>query len=170
MNARYVHTNLVARDWRRLARFYHEVFGCQPVPPERDLSGPWLEDATGVPGVRIRGIHLRLPGHGKKGPTLEIFEYEPSVERPVSAPNRPGFGHVAFAVDQVGVPVMLWSRPGAEPLASLLTFRFPARAPLPLSMPPTQRATSWNCNPGRRGASSGDHQALGRDCRGGVDC
>ncbi len=102
MNARYVHTNLVARDWKRLARFYHEVFGCQPVPPERDLSGAWLDDATGVPGVRIRGIHLRLPGYGEQGPTLEIFEYQPGVEQPVSAPNRPGFGHVAFAVDKVG--------------------------------------------------------------------
>ncbi len=102
MNARYVHTNLVARDWRRLARFYHEVFGCQPLPPERDLSGPWLDDATGVPGVRIRGMHLRLPGYGEDGPTLEIFEYQPGMHRPVSAVNRPGFGHIAFAVDQVG--------------------------------------------------------------------
>jgi len=102
MNARYVHTNLVARDWKRLARFYHEVFGCQPVPPERDLSGAWLDDATGVPGVRIRGIHLRLPGYGEQGPTLEIFEYQPGVEQPASAPNCPGYGHIAFAVDQVG--------------------------------------------------------------------
>jgi len=28
--ARYVHTNLVALDWRRLAAFYVEVFGCWP--------------------------------------------------------------------------------------------------------------------------------------------
>src|SRR5678815_5648625 len=29
---RYVHTNLIARDWRALARFYEDVFGCVPVP------------------------------------------------------------------------------------------------------------------------------------------
>ena len=40
ITARYVHTNLIARDWRVLARFYQEVLGCVPVPPERDLSGP----------------------------------------------------------------------------------------------------------------------------------
>jgi predicted enzyme related to lactoylglutathione lyase len=25
---RYVHTNLIAADWQRLARFYCDVFGC----------------------------------------------------------------------------------------------------------------------------------------------
>ena len=27
---KYVHTNIVARDWRRLAVFYQDVFGCTP--------------------------------------------------------------------------------------------------------------------------------------------
>ncbi|MFN2155425.1 MAG: VOC family protein, partial [Anaerolineae bacterium] len=75
VRARYVHTNLVARDWRALAAFYERVFGCTPVPPERALSGPWLERATGLNEVQIRGVHLRLPGHGESGPTLEVFQY-----------------------------------------------------------------------------------------------
>jgi len=98
--AKYVHTNLVARDWRRLARFYQDVFACLPVPPERDLAGAEMEAGTGVPGTHLRGIHLRLPGGGD-GPTLEIFEYAehaPEVPRLV---NRPGFAHIAFAVDSV---------------------------------------------------------------------
>jgi predicted enzyme related to lactoylglutathione lyase len=99
--ARYVHTNLIARDWRKLARFYEGVFGCTPVPPERDLAGQWLEDGTGVPGAHIHGVHLRLPGHGADGPTLEIFQYDHEEERPETAVNRPGFGHIAFAVDDV---------------------------------------------------------------------
>src|SRR6185312_4186764 len=74
-NARYVHTNVVARDWRALARFYQEVFGCRPVGPERHLSGAELEAGTGIAGARIDGVHLRLPGGGDAGPTLEIFEY-----------------------------------------------------------------------------------------------
>lgn len=99
--ARYVHINLVARDWRALSRFYREVFGCVPVPPERDYSGPDLEAGTGVPGAALRGMHLRLPGTGDDGPTLEIFQYEPVAERQRPAVNRPGFGHIAFAVDHV---------------------------------------------------------------------
>jgi predicted enzyme related to lactoylglutathione lyase len=101
VNARYVHTNLIAQDWKRLAQFYERVFGCTPVPPERELAGQWLEDGTGVPGAEIRGIHLRLPGYGDAGPTLEVFQYNRQEQRPETAINRPGFAHIAFAVDDV---------------------------------------------------------------------
>ena len=72
--ARYVHTNLIARDWRRLAAFYESVLGCTPLPPERDYSGPVFDAGTGVMGVRLTGMHVRLPGD-TSGPTLEIFNY-----------------------------------------------------------------------------------------------
>ena len=98
---RYVHTNLVARDWRRLAAFYVEVFGCVPEPPERDLSGGWLDRATGIEGAHIWGTHLRLPGCGDDGPTLEVFQYEQETDADTPAPNRPGLGHLAFEVEDV---------------------------------------------------------------------
>jgi catechol 2,3-dioxygenase-like lactoylglutathione lyase family enzyme len=101
MAARFVHVNLVARDWRKLAAFYERLFDCQPVPPERDLQGPWLERATGLAGAHIRGVHLRLPGGGERGPTLEIFEYQPQLPAPPGEVNRPGLGHLAFAVEDV---------------------------------------------------------------------
>ena len=101
--ARFGHVNLVAADWRSLADFYQRVFGCVFVPPERDLSGPVLEAGTGIPGATIRGAHLRLPGLGQDGPTLEIFQYGTGPERPSTAINRPGFGHIAFAVSDVAV-------------------------------------------------------------------
>jgi predicted enzyme related to lactoylglutathione lyase len=101
VRAKYVHTSLVAKDWKRLAAFYERVFGCTPKPPERDMSGEWLEAATGVPGARIRGVHLRLPGYGDEGPTLEIFQYSRPTDQQKTAVNRPGFAHIAFAVDDV---------------------------------------------------------------------
>jgi predicted enzyme related to lactoylglutathione lyase len=101
IDARFGHVNLVAADWRALADFYERVFGCVFVPPERDLSGPVLEAGTGVAGATIRGAHLRLPGLGDGGPTLEIFQYGSGPERPPTAINRPGFGHIAFAVPDV---------------------------------------------------------------------
>jgi predicted enzyme related to lactoylglutathione lyase len=100
-DARFVHVNIVVRDWKGLAQFYEEVFGCERVPPERSLSGRWLEDATTVPGARIRGVHLRLPGYGGDGPTLELFEYNRQEEGAETAINRPGFAHIAFAVEDV---------------------------------------------------------------------
>ena len=99
--ARYVHTNLTTRDWRRLARFYCDVFGCVPKPPERDLSGPWLDALTALKDAHLNGIHLCLPGFGPDGPTLEIFSYEVLEEAARPVVNRPGFGHLAFLVDDV---------------------------------------------------------------------
>lgn len=101
MKAKYVHTNIIARDWEKLAQFYIDVFGCEPAPPERDHNGAWIDRVTGIKDVRIRGIHLRLPGY-EDGPTLEIFSYNKqpeSIEQP--AVNRPGLAHIAFLVDDV---------------------------------------------------------------------
>ena len=98
--AKMTHVNVIARDWRRLAAFYETVFGCVRVPPERDLAGPWLDAATGIPGAHIRGVHLRFPGNAD-GPTLEIFQYDQPATGPAAAVNRPGYGHLALAVEDV---------------------------------------------------------------------
>ena len=101
MKVKYKHTNIVARDWRKVAEFYEQVLGCEPVPPERASAGEWVERLTGVPDAAVRGIHLRLPGYGDDGPTLEIFQYNKAEDRPETAINRPGFAHLAFEVENV---------------------------------------------------------------------
>jgi predicted enzyme related to lactoylglutathione lyase len=126
--ARYVHTNLIARDWRALARFYQDVLGCVPVPPERDLSGTGMDAGTGIPGAHLRGMHLRLPGRGDDGPTLEVFTYDGLLERPPTAVNRPGFGHIAFSVEDVA-----WARDevlaaGGKPVGEVVTVTLPGGA------------------------------------------
>jgi predicted enzyme related to lactoylglutathione lyase len=98
---RYLHTKLVARDWQRLAAFYERVFGCVRVLPERHLNGESMERGSGVAGARIDGVHLRLPGFGAEGPTLEVFQYSQNVDAPAPVANRVGFGHIAFEVDDV---------------------------------------------------------------------
>ncbi len=97
----YVHTNIIARDWKALAEFYVRVFGCEQVGPERDLSGSWVDRLTGIRDCRIRGIHLALPGYIEV-PTLEIFSYEPE-SRLSGSKTLNGFGlaHIAFHVDSV---------------------------------------------------------------------
>lgn len=98
---KYVHTNLVAKDWRKLSEFYIAVFDCKPTYPERDLSGEWIDKITNITNVKIRGIHLTLPGY-EDGPTLEIFEYQPnSLRNQMNRINNQGFGHIAFHVDSV---------------------------------------------------------------------
>ena len=101
MATRFAHTNIIAHDWRKLAKFYTEVFDCIFMPPERNQSGQWLEDATAVADAQLQGVHLLLPGYGETGPTLEIFSYKNNIAGPESVANLTGFGHIAFEVDNV---------------------------------------------------------------------
>jgi predicted enzyme related to lactoylglutathione lyase len=101
MNIKYVHTNIISEDWKKLAQFYIDVLKCTPVPPERSLSGDWLDKGTGVKNAELNGIHLRLPGYGENGPTLEIFQYTKMEEKPEPTANRKGLGHIAFKVENI---------------------------------------------------------------------
>ncbi len=99
--AKFGHVNVTGRDWRRLAQFYMDLFGMELVPPERDYRGPDLEAATRVAGAHLTGAHLRLPGHGDAGPTLEIYQYDAvEASRPPRV-DRAGWGHLAFQVPDV---------------------------------------------------------------------
>jgi predicted enzyme related to lactoylglutathione lyase len=101
MAVKYVHTNLVTRDWQGLAEFYINVFACKAKPPERDLKGAWVDSLTSLKNVHIRGIHLLMPGYGRSGPTLEIFQYSRRRRRTLPQTDQPGLGHIAFAVTNV---------------------------------------------------------------------
>ncbi|PKQ15717.1 MAG: glyoxalase [Actinobacteria bacterium HGW-Actinobacteria-7] len=118
---RYAHTNIVARDWRSLAAFYERLFGCVPVPPERDYSGPELEAGTGVAGASMAGVHLRLPGHGDSGPTLEIYSYTPPTESIKPAVSRPGFAHLSFEVSSVEEAREQVLAAGGRPVGEIVT-------------------------------------------------
>lgn len=98
---KYVHTNIISKDWRKLADFYTKVFECVIVPPERNQSGDWLSKGTGVPNASLKGAHLRLPGYGENGPTLEIYQYSNTEDLAAINPNTRGFGHIAFEVTDV---------------------------------------------------------------------
>ena len=129
---RYAHTNLIAHDWQRLADFYTQVFACAPVRSERDHHGPHIDALTALPGARIRGRHLRLPGHGEGGPTLEIFTYDQTQPLLPSALNRPGFAHLAFEVPDVEAKrkeIFSW---GGKDVGQLVTLDIPGAGLLTL--------------------------------------
>jgi catechol 2,3-dioxygenase-like lactoylglutathione lyase family enzyme len=119
--AKYVHTNLIADDWRALADFYQKIFGCLPVPPERDLQGATIDAGTGIPGAHICGMHLSLPGYAEGGPTLEIFHYDPQAERGDPRVNRPGFGHIAFSVPDVAAARQIVLQAGGKPVGEVVS-------------------------------------------------
>ena len=98
---RYVHTNIISGDWKKLSKFYIEVFGCKLVPPVRKQEGQWLERGTGLNDAKLEGAHLLLPGWGEDGPTLEIHQYSVIESQNAINPNRRGYAHIAFEVDDL---------------------------------------------------------------------
>ena len=101
MPTRYAHINIIAHDWRKLCEFYEQVFDCTPYSSERDHHGKHIDALTGMPGIRVQGRHLCVPGHGEKGPTIEIFTFSDNGEDHPRPLNRPGFSHIAFEVDNI---------------------------------------------------------------------
>lgn len=101
MNIKFGHTNIITTDWEKLADFYIKVFACIPVPPKRGHSGAWLDKGTGVLNSHFQGVHLRLPGQGDNGPTLEIYQYSEIKKSEKALPNKQGFSHIAFQVENI---------------------------------------------------------------------
>lgn len=98
---KYSHTNLISTDWKKISKFYMDVFGCVPCGPVRKLSGKAVEDGTSVASANIEGIHLLLPGYGEGGPTLEIFQYSDILPQTETLANTKGFTHIAFEVSDL---------------------------------------------------------------------
>lgn len=122
---RYVHTNIIARDYRKLADFYIEVFGCEDVFAKRDLKGKWIDTGTGIGDVHIEGVHLRLPGYGENGPTLEIFQYNKSIPQEIKSINREGLAHIAFRVDDVAKSLQAVLQAGGGQLSEIVREHLP---------------------------------------------
>jgi catechol 2,3-dioxygenase-like lactoylglutathione lyase family enzyme len=130
---RYAHTNVMANDWKKLQDFYVQVFGCEPVSSERDHKGEKFEALTALgTGASFQGRHLRLPGHGERGPTLEIFQSNRNEPTLPSSLVRPGFAHLAFEVPDVAAKreeVLKW---GGRDIGQLVTLDIPGAGKLTL--------------------------------------
>ena len=120
MKTKFSHVNIISRDWRKLANFYIDVFDCTPKPPERDLAGKWVDELTDLSDTTIKGMHLILPGYEKDSPTLEIFEYNENIENQDKNINLEGFGHIAFAVDDVEEKLNLLLENGGTTVGKLI--------------------------------------------------
>ena len=98
---KFVHTNIIAKDWKKLSQFYQNVFDCKPAGLRRDLSGEWLEKLTGIKNARLVGEHLALPGYDGELPTLEIYSYGETIQENETPINYSGIRHIAFEVEDI---------------------------------------------------------------------
>lgn len=129
---RYAHTNIMANDWKHLQEFYCKVFGCEPVSSERSHEGPTFEALTNLPGGSFRGRHLRLPGYGERGPTLEIFQSNQNDPSLATRLVRPGFAHIAFEVPDVAAKRTEVTKWGGKDVGQLVTLDIPGAGKLTL--------------------------------------
>lgn len=121
---RYVHTNIIAKDLKKLINFYKTVLHCKSISETRDLRGEWLDAMTGLKEAHITGEHLLLPGYGDSHPTLEIFSYD-SMKNAIPAEiNRPGIAHLAFEVDDVAKTLDEIISAGGSTLGELVTTKY----------------------------------------------
>ena len=132
MPTRYAHVNIIAEDWKRLCDFYEQVFDCVPVSSERDHHGPHIDTLTSEPGLRIRGQHMRVPGHGNDGPTIEIFTASKNAEDSPKRLTRSGFAHLAFEVDDVDSRRSQIKELGGDDYGDLVTIDIPGAGKLTL--------------------------------------
>jgi catechol 2,3-dioxygenase-like lactoylglutathione lyase family enzyme len=116
---RYAHTNIAAKNWKSLSDFYIKVLECSVKPPQRNLTGTWLDNATGLTGAHLEGVHLTLPGYEDNAPTLEIFTYKDMEENNPIMANHTGFTHIAFEVDDVDQTLKLAIENGGRMLGQV---------------------------------------------------
>jgi catechol 2,3-dioxygenase-like lactoylglutathione lyase family enzyme len=91
------HFSIACSDAERSLAFYRDHFGLEVYSDRVVEPGGFVERVTGVPGARLRIVHLR--GHGYN---LELLEYQtPRGEPRAREPNDAGSAHVCFVSDDV---------------------------------------------------------------------
>jgi catechol 2,3-dioxygenase-like lactoylglutathione lyase family enzyme len=91
------HFELSTQDPERAIAFYRDVFGMELVSDREVEAGGFVEQVTGVPGARVRIVHLR--GYGFN---FELLHYlEPGGDTRAREPNHTGSGHLCFITDDL---------------------------------------------------------------------
>ena len=91
------HINLVVADLGRSRAFYGGLLGMR-VTYETVLTGPWIEEVVGLPGVTAQCVFLMPDGGGCR---IELLQYDAPQGLTLpesSAPNTHGLRHFALEV------------------------------------------------------------------------
>ncbi|MDO4941864.1 MAG: VOC family protein [Lachnospiraceae bacterium] len=98
--SKLLHVNMNAKDWKKLAAFYEEVFGCVQAPPAKEITGDYAAELTGLQGAEIHGMTMIFPDD-PNGAQLEIFQYNIQDDSASGAINMTGLGHIAVDVEDI---------------------------------------------------------------------
>ena len=100
------HLNVVVADIAASTRFYQTLFGLT-VTLDCELSGPWFEAVTGIPGARA---HCVILAGADPGFRVELLRYLAPPGRPEPATSRlatEGLRHFAVRVADIEASLAL---------------------------------------------------------------
>ncbi|TGM74466.1 glyoxalase-like domain protein [Leptospira mtsangambouensis] len=111
---RFLHVNINSKDWVKTIEFYNQVLNTQTTGFERDYSGDFIKNLTGVNGAIVKGKHVVLPGYSDGGPTFEVFTYNESSSKKI--PNQFDLGRVAtgFYVQNLNNALEMFTKAGGS--------------------------------------------------------
>lgn len=90
------HVGLNVPDMDAALAFYRDLLGLE-VSWRHFVSGPVLEEITGIPGAKADVVQLLCPG----GSRLELTAYAPTGNRAPRQQNDVGLTHLSFGVKDV---------------------------------------------------------------------
>jgi catechol 2,3-dioxygenase-like lactoylglutathione lyase family enzyme len=91
------HFSISCSDADTSIAFYRDLFGFEPVSDRTVEPGGFVEHVTGVPGARVRIVHLRRDGFN-----FELLEFdEPRGEQRAREPNDVGAAHLCLITDDI---------------------------------------------------------------------
>ena len=120
---RLAHINLVARDVEALAAFYVSVMKCDVLRELKILSGENVSRGNGLSNSEIRSIWLKFPE--LEQPFLELHEHIVTHHRDQPRVNEPGFGHLAFQIEDVSSTLSNIVNAGGAQIGQITDFGTP---------------------------------------------
>lgn len=111
------HVGITVSDLDRSVRFYRDALGFEVSPPVQ-VSGPFFEQVTGVPGCVIDVVFARGLGH-----VIELLCFRAPADKKTSTLRAcdPGFWHLCFKVKDIDRVVRTIRESGFEALSEVQT-------------------------------------------------
>ncbi len=120
---RLAHINLVARNVESLAAFYVNVMKCTVLRGPKTLSGEKVSRGNGLSNSEILTIWLKFPE--LEHPFLEIHEHRITHHRGEPRVNEPGFGHLAFQMEDIRSTLSSIIQAGGSQIGQITNFGTP---------------------------------------------
>jgi len=91
------HVCLITRNLDKSLKFYRDILGLK-VSKILTVEGGYPETALNIKGIRLTYVKMRSPRQPRGSPPVFELHY---WERPRMRPEKPGYNHISFTVDDI---------------------------------------------------------------------